>query len=342
MSEGRDIIVVGGSAGGIEAASDVLRGIPPTIPAALFIVIHSAQNSPSFIADILSRSAPLPVRYAEDREPIELGKIYVAPTDRHLIIKPGEMRVIRGPKENNFRPAIDPLFRSAAYTYGPRVIGVVLSGLLDDGAHGAQIIKRQGGATVAQAPEDAQQPSMPLAAIERVGVDRVLAAESIGPALIELASSNGHHAGGPQGEQTDVAEGAVSALRLPGNEAPSSPFICPDCGGSLWEISDGNLLRYRCHEGHGFTADTLNALQDVELEQALWTSVRLMEEQAELQRRMAHKWHAAGNHWLRLRFTDNAEDKQRAANLIREVLTLQPHHGRVPSGANLRHEYNLD
>jgi two-component system chemotaxis response regulator CheB len=339
MAEGRDIIVIGGSAGAIDAVSNVLDGVPPDIPAALFVVIHSGRDAPGFLTDIFSKRTKLKVGYAEDNEPIELGHVYVAPSDRHLLIKPGVCRIVRGPKENNFRPAIDPLFRSAAYTYGPRVIGVLLSGMLDDGAHGMYQIGQEGGVTVVQAPDDCAQREMPLSAIERVGVDHVLPSKEIGPLLHQLAQQNGFQAAGPSEEQADVTEGVVSALEVPGVENPSSPFICPDCGGSLWEVRDGNLLRYRCHAGHGVTAETLLESQSDEIEQALWTSVRLLEEQADLQKRLASQWHAAGNQWLRTRFEDNAEDRQGAAKLIRGLLTGSRQRGHPEKSPAVRREY---
>jgi two-component system chemotaxis response regulator CheB len=341
MPEARDIIVIGGSAGALNAIEDLLRDVTPDCPAALFLVIHSGQEAPGYLAKILAKMTQLEVRYAEDREPIALGTVYVAPPDRHLIIKPGEVRVVRGPKENNFRPAIDPLFRSAAYTYGSRVIGVILSGLMDDGSHGLFQIKQEGGVAVAQSAEDALQPSMPLAAIQQVGVDYVVPAAQMGSLLNDLVRAPGEVAAGPQQEQADIAEGLVSGLRvLSGDEAPNSPFICPNCGGSLWEVQEGQLVRYRCHVGHGFTAETLSALQDDELEQALWSSVRLLEEQAELQHRMAERWQSSGNQQIRERFKSNASDRIEAADLIRQLLVGRHKPGELPEQSpNIRRDY---
>jgi two-component system chemotaxis response regulator CheB len=340
MAEGRDIIVIGGSAGAINALSEILPGLDRGLPAAVLVVIHSGQESPGFLANILQRNTSIAVRYAEDREPLELGAVYLAPPDRHLLIKPGELRVVRGPKENNFRPAIDPLFRSAAYTYGTRVIGVLLSGLLDDGTYGMLQIKQQGGLLIAQSPNDASQSDMPLSAIERVGVDRVAAAADIAAVLNEVVHADVDSSAGPAREQTDVAEGLVSGLRINDGQPPSSPFVCPECGGSLWEQREGEGLRYRCHTGHGFTAATLSALQSDELEQALWTSVRLLDEQAELQRRMAGRWQTDGNVKVRARFESNAEDREHAADLIRTLLTGQSEGlGKTEAGPNILREY---
>jgi two-component system chemotaxis response regulator CheB len=341
MSEERDIIVLGGSAGGIEALEEVVRGIAPDIPAAIFVVVHMSQESPDFLAEILSKVTRLKVRYAIDREPIELGTVYIAKADWHLLIKPGEVRVVRGPKENNFRPALDPLFRSAAYTYGSRVIGGVLSGLLDDGSHGLYQIKQRGGVTIAQDPRDAIQPNMPQSAITQVGVDYVTTATEMGELLNKLTRGGEGEATGPAPEQLDVAEGAASGLEVP-NRAATSALICPECGGSLWEVHEGNLVRFRCHVGHGYSGQTLVALQDAEVEQALWTSVRLLEEQSELHRRMSENWRTSGNRQLRDRFVANAEDRKYAADLVRSLITGEKENTtRLPvDSPDLLSEYN--
>ena len=340
MAEGRDIIVIGGSAGAIEALNEILPGLDKDLPAAVFVVIHSGQEGPRLLASIFQRSSALSVRYAKDREPIELGTVYLAPPDRHLIIKPGELRVVRGPKENNFRPAIDPMFRSAAYTYGPRVIGVLLSGLMDDGTYGMSQIKQQGGLVVIQSPEDAKQPDMPRSVMDRVGADHVVMSSEIAALLTELVRADLESSGRPGDEQLDVSEGLVSAICIPGVPPPTSPFICPDCGGALWEQRDGEMLRYRCHTGHGFTAATLFGRQTDELEHALWASVRLLEEQGELQRRMAERWQSRGNDQVGARFKSNAKDREQAADLIRTMLTGQKDGlSKVKTGPSIRQEY---
>jgi two-component system chemotaxis response regulator CheB len=340
MAEGRDIIVIGGSAGALQAVIAILSQLDPKISAAVLVVLHSAENAQRYLARILERQTPLRVRYGEDHEPIELGTITIAPPDRHLIVKPGEVRVVRGPKENNFRPAIDALFRSAANTYVGRVIGVILSGLLDDGAHGLFQVKQQGGVTIAQSPDEAPEPSMPRAAIELVGVQYVLTAKEIGPLLNSLTQGAEDIESRPRQEQRDIAEGRAAGLRIAGVDSPTSPFSCPQCGGALWELRDGNLLRYRCHVGHGFSAQTLTALVSDEVEQALWTSVRLLEEQAELQRRLADKSQSEGNLSLGERFQSNVADRRYAADLIRRLLTGDGVDDATLKQPNIRGEYD--
>jgi two-component system chemotaxis response regulator CheB len=333
----RDIIVMGGSAGGIEAISRILSDLPAHLEAAIFVVVHMGQDSPNLLANIFGKAAALPVQFAADREPIELGRVYVAPSDRHLLIKRGEMRVVLGPKENNFRPALDPLFRTAATTYHARVIGVIVSGSLDDGTHGLLQIKRGGGVTIAQSPEDATQPGMPQSAIERVGMDYVKPAAEIGPFLIQLVEAGGESAGPLGIDEVDLSEGLFSALRL-GNIGAPSPFVCPDCNGALWEMRDGSVVTYRCHVGHGFETQTLLARQAMEIEQALWSAVRGFEERAALQHRTAER--TAQNAELSARMLENAKEQQRMADVVRSLLVSRHPFEEPTIGAQALREYS--
>jgi two-component system chemotaxis response regulator CheB len=314
----RDIVVIGGSAGSIEATIAILKALPGDFPAAILIVVHTGQDAPNYLANIFAKVSNLPVQYAADHEPIELGRVYVAAPDRHLLIKPGEMRVILGPKENNFRPAIDPLFRTAATTYHGRVIGVVLSGSLDDGTHGLLQIKRAGGVTIVQSPEDALQRQMPESAIDRVNVHHILPAGEIGSLLAKLVSGNGNVSSAVGQDEVDVAEGLVSSIRMNGMPAPA-PFVCPECKGALWEVHDGDAAKYRCHVGHGFATDTLLALQAIEIEQALWSAVRAFDERAALQKRTAERTDI-GNPELRRRLLEASREQQRMADVVRRLL----------------------
>jgi two-component system chemotaxis response regulator CheB len=254
-----------------------------------------------------------------------------------LLVKRGEMRVIRGPKENNFRPAIDPLFRSAATIYDGRVIGVLVSGSLDDGTHGLLQIKRQRGVTVAQSPDDALQGDMPRSAIERVGVDYIQTAAELGSLLTQLVFTRAECLTALGEDELDVSEGIVSALRLPRIASPS-PFTCPECRGALWEVNDGAVVNYRCHVGHGFAADTLLMRQAVDIEQALWSAVRGFEERAALQQRTAERQHM-DNEELRARLIAGAQEQQQMADLVRSLL-VGPHRADESRiGDSVRQEY---
>jgi two-component system chemotaxis response regulator CheB len=182
----RDIIVVGASAGGVEALQQLAASLPADFPGSLFVSVHFPEHGTSALPQILARAGPLPALHARDGEPITPGKIYIAPPDHHLLLSRHGVRVVHGPKENGNRPAIDPMFRSAAIAFGPRVIGVVMTGNLDDGTSGLAVIKRRGGKAVVQDPDDALFPSMPRSAIEHVGVDCVVPARMMGGALAQL------------------------------------------------------------------------------------------------------------------------------------------------------------
>lgn len=299
-----DIIVIGASAGGLEAVRTVVKALPSGLPASLFIVIHTSPEGPGLLAGILDRSGSLPAVTARNGMPFEHGHIYVAPPDSHLLVEDGHVRLSQGPREHRFRPAIDPLFRTAARRFGRRVIGVVLSGNLADGSHGLMLIKENGGIAIVQNPEEAVAPSMPEAALQRVDVDHVLLAEEIGPAITDLVmNGHAHSSHRPGGKQTTPAKqrGAVGAEQPTAEEpdsdaletgafpGPLSPFTCPDCGGTLWEFKSGELVRYRCHVGHGFTEQSLFVQQNGKVEDALWTALRAIEESIELRKRMADR-----------------------------------------------------
>jgi two-component system chemotaxis response regulator CheB len=320
---GRDIIVIGGSTGGIPALFELIRGLGADLPAALFVVIHTSRDNPGALAGILDRKTELIVALAKDREPIRHGRIYVAPPDHHLLLKPGFVRVVRGPQENSFRPAVDPLFRTAAKAYGPRVVGVVLSGALDDGTHGLMLVKKHGGIAIVQSPEEAVVPNMPLSAVRNVEVNHILPAAEIGPHIERLVAEplkEPFDMPRPEDIPPDVTESGPDNGKLADLQGPPSVFSCPECGGSLWEIQEGSLPRYRCHVGHGYSAESLVEEQSNGLEAALWTGLRALEDKAELCRRMADRARR-GNLVEMAQLYDRREyDARWRASLIRKVL----------------------
>ena len=183
----RDIIVVGASAGGVNALATLAEGLPPDLPASVLVALHLAPGVTSILPEILARAGRLPAVHPKDGEAYEKGKIYVAPPDHHLLVREGHLRLTRGARENLHRPAIDPLFRSAALAHGPRVIGVVLTGSLDDGTAGLSAVKRCGGTAVVQDPSDASHPSMPAAALKNVAVDHSVPLSEMAALLARLA-----------------------------------------------------------------------------------------------------------------------------------------------------------
>ncbi|HEX5690986.1 MAG TPA: chemotaxis protein CheB, partial [Roseiflexaceae bacterium] len=281
----RDMIVVGASAGGVETLKRLVAQLPADLPASIFVVLHMAANDPGYLPAILSSAGPFVAKLAEQGQPIRHGQITIAPPDKHLLLKNDQLLLARGPRENRSRPAIDPLFRSAAAAYSTRVIGVLLSGLLDDGLSGMAAIRRCGGITIVQDPDDATYPELPRNAIEAGVVDYRLPVAEMGALISQLVQVP---VAAPGVVPEDIALEAAMAERamsdVPSEErlGDMAPLSCPECGGPLWRIDDATVRRYRCHVGHGYTARTLLSEQGIEVERALWIALRTMEERARL------------------------------------------------------------
>jgi two-component system, chemotaxis family, protein-glutamate methylesterase/glutaminase len=302
-----DVVAMGASAGGLEALTRILGALPPSFGAAVFVVLHIAASGTSALPAILDRASPLPVTEARDGAAIETGHVYVAPPNRHVEIERDSMHVTRGPQENGHRPAIDPLFRSAARAYGPHLAAIVLSGTLDDGTAGLGEVSEHGGVAIVQDPDTALYPGMPRSAIRHVPVDAILALDQIAPALMRLADRS---------PPPDSAPREASVEPQP-EEAEASRFSCPDCGGPLWEVNRGDVTRFRCAIGHAYSLESLFGGQAHELEAALWAAVRLLEDRAVLLRRMGA---AVGGGTRSLGFEAQATEATDRARLIRGVL----------------------
>jgi two-component system, chemotaxis family, protein-glutamate methylesterase/glutaminase len=315
---GHDIIVIGASAGGVEALSQLVAGLPRDLAAAIFVVIHISPHGKSVLPSILNRQGKLPASHAIDGEAIAQGHIYIAPPDYHLLVKPGYIRLVKGPRENNSRPAVDPLFRTAAKAYGRRVVGVILSGTLDDGTAGLIDVKNWGGVAVVQDPNDAAYSGMPSSAIENVEVDYILPASSI-PAVLESLACEPAIAQGakPMSNESEMEPDVVEldgvAMRERGKPGVPSNF-------TLYELNKRNLLQYRCRTGHAFSSVTLLALQSEVQEEALWAAIRSLEERGELMNNMASKAHSGNRPRSAKRFQHLAREAQQRADVIREAL----------------------
>jgi two-component system chemotaxis response regulator CheB len=321
----RDVIVIGASSGGVKALRRLVAALPADLPAALFVAVHRGISLPTYLAEILDAAGPLQAVTAEEGMPFERGQIYVAPPDRHLLLGQDHVHVRRGPKENRVRPAIDPLFRSAAAHCSTRVIGMVLTGLLDDGTAGLLAIKRCGGITVAQDPADAEYPAMPRSAIVNGAADHVLRLDGMAALLRRLTSE-------PCPPPVEIPESVriealIAAQELtmhPTQEQYGrlSPLTCPECHGAMYEIHDGTLLRFRCHTGHAFTAESLSGAQAEAWERALYDALRTQEEQMTLARRMAADARCRGS----LRHADDFDRRARSyeegAEIIRRMLAV--------------------
>ncbi|MBI4788393.1 MAG: chemotaxis protein CheB [Chloroflexi bacterium] len=322
---GHDIIVVGASAGGVEALQELARGLPRDLPASVFVVLHIGSQPPEILPRILSRKSAMPCRAATDGEPIEMGRCYLGVPGHHLTLTPGHIRLDHGPKENSVRPAVNALFRSAAAYYGPRVIGVVLSGLLDDGTAGLVAIKRRGGIAIAQDPRDALFPQMPQSAIDNVRVDHIIRVAQLGSLLAHLASTPApDEIQFPLPQDMDIeakiGQGVISMDKMPKLGTPSR-LTCPDCGGTLWEMHEDDLMRFRCQTGHAYSPETLAAKQSELVEGALWAALRAMDENIALARRVAQRARKHNRLPLAESFEEKAHRAERQADTLRAVLT---------------------
>jgi two-component system, chemotaxis family, protein-glutamate methylesterase/glutaminase len=321
------IVVIGASAGGVEALIEIVRGLPPDFPAPVCVVIHIPPTAPTLLPDILTREGILPAVEGIDGEPHKAGTIYIAPPDRHLLVmRNGTLRASRGPRENRHRPAIDPLFRSAAAALGPGVVGVILTGALDDGTAGLLAVKQQGGIAIVQDPQTAVYQSMPRSALDHVEVDHVVPLQDIARVLTmvlqaPIPAATHHHRPHPDIHmEVRMAEMDPDAMQEDERPGHPSPFSCPDCGGVLWEIGDETLTRYRCRVGHAFSPESMLGAQAEKLEEALWTAAKTLEESARLSKRLARSERQRGNTWLAERFEQKEREARERVEVIRKFL----------------------
>ena len=323
--ETRNILALGASAGGVTALQRLFSAMPRGVTATVFVVQHINPTGSSILPHLLDRAGWLPAFHPRDGDRVRDGWIHVAPPDRHLLVRDGRLLVRRGAKENRTRPAIDPLFRSLAVEYGPRLVGVILTGTLDDGAAGLRAVKRRGGIAVVQDPADAEWPDMPRNAREHAAVDHCVPLDAMAPLLARRL-----------GEAVPPAPAVPADLaveaRIPEREFGTVPedsgqlgrpslFSCPDCGGNLYEVEDGSLLRYRCKVGHAFAPQALASANHDQIERAIWVALRAHEDRMILFKRLSDKAREHGHahtaeHWGRA-----ATETQRSITLLRDVLS---------------------
>jgi two-component system chemotaxis response regulator CheB len=323
-SDPAGVVVIGGSAGSISVLKTIAGSLSADLPAAVLVVVHLDRHSPSVLDEILRRVSDLPCAFARDGEKLAAGHLYIAPPDRHLIVQDGRARVIYGPRQNHTRPAIDPLFHAAADVYGPRAIGVVLSGLLDNGAQGLVAIKERGGTTVVQSPEDAAYPAMPQSALRYAEVDYVAQGSEIAEVLMKL-TSNWTPKRAPEKARTlnpvlRSHHSPPETQRLVNTIDPQAEtFVlsCPECGGPLTETAEETPRGYRCVVGHDYSVQTLRDLQSDGVERALWTALRTLRESVALRRRMIEQMESRGRDGDRI---GELEDEIAAAERDGEVI----------------------
>ena len=320
---GHDLVVIGGSAGGVEALKQVCADLPEDFPATICVTLHISPSSRSFLPELISRASKLPARHPVDGEDLKPGTIYIAPPDLHMLVRPGHIILRRGPHENRSRPAINPLFRSAAVAYRSRVIGVVLSGTLDDGSAGLIAVKLCGGLCVVQDPDDAMWPEMPRNALKKDHVDHVVPINSLAKLLTRLVREQ--PAPMPPIPPNLILEAKIAALEtfMPaehGTLGRPTRLSCPQCGGVLNEVTDEGSTRFRCQVGHAFTEDALMAAQNDELERALESAMRIHRDRVSLFRRMQHHSEQQAMPHAAARWRAGADESDHAATLISQAL----------------------
>ncbi|MBU8825594.1 chemotaxis protein CheB [Mycolicibacterium goodii] len=319
------VVAVGASAGGVEALTRLTANLSRDLSYAILVVLHMPANAPSVLARILDRAGPLPAVTAVDGALLEPGTIYVARPGRHLMVHDSRAVLSEGPTENGHRPAVNALFRSVALAYGPHTIGILLSGVLDDGVLGAAAIKRRGGVVIAQSPTDALFPAMPTNAVQAGVVDHVADAADMGGLIKQLTERTIEERDMEPDESMELENKIAMAERFStdfDSEAlgPPSGYICPDCNGSLSAVSDGN---FRCRVGHAWSADALLRARDEEVEGALWVALRSLEEKAKLSRTLAER---TGKGVMARRYLELAAEAEHAVSVLSERLAEVSRH----------------
>jgi two-component system chemotaxis response regulator CheB len=322
-------VFIGGSAGSIEALAELLARLPGDLAAPVLVVVHVSRTGITVLPAILDRVGELHAVTPTDGDALADTIVYVAPRGQHMIVEGGAVRLNEGPTEHGLRPAIDPLFRSAARAYGSRAIGVILSGMLDDGTAGLREIRARGGWTLVQAPEEAAFPNMPESAIANVDVDYVLPTAELAVRIEQLVVGASTRAGrlAPESRGT-VASFDADFDALPGMR---TDITCPQCGGVLWEEVEGRLTMYRCRSGHAYSADTLLAVQGEGLDTAIWRPIRMLHERGALLRRLAERAKMQGRMRSAAFFEQQADDALRRATEMRRAVTEAERRGVAPA-----------
>lgn len=321
----RNIIVIGASAGGFAPLQSLVSRLRPDFPAALFVVIHGSVASRPRLPETLAARATLPVRYASDGERIQNGVLLIAPADRHLLLKQDEVQLSRGARENLWRPSIDVLFRSAAVAHSSRVAGVVLSGALNDGTAGAAAICACGGAVLVQEPADSEVPEMPASVLRSLDGIRVVKSAELPDALEDVVGTVAPEHNVPEGLRTEVrfAEDPMAHQEDYPKLGKLSQNTCPECSGPLRQ-AEGNLLRFRCHTGHAFTAQVLEQRTRRDIESSLWSAIRLFQQRANLDRGLAHKESEKGRLMGADQYAMRAAEAESHASVLHDLLVRLP------------------
>lgn len=318
------IIVIGASAGGRDALCKFAATLPRDLDAAVFVVLHlSRQGIDNFLTNQLQKCTPLPCVLATDGLAIQPAHIYIAPVNHHLVLKQGAMQLTQGPVENRWRPSIDILFRTAAVHYSERVIGIILTGLLDDGTSGMQAIKKCGGTCIVQDPREAMYPDMPQSVLDNTIVDHILPVAAMSEAIQQTIANKtitGIKVPDALKAEAALAENTVTDINPINNLANQSLYTCPDCGGNLWEINEGGQARYRCHIGHAFSEQDLLRKQYESLNGTLWIALRMMEERKNLLNRLSRNEQTGNMQALANMHAERARELEIHISNLKELL----------------------
>ena len=319
----RDILAIGTSAGGFDALRFLAGEFSPDLPASVVVVIHQSSQFRSELDAILTQAGPLPASFAADGDRLEKGRIYIAPPERHLIVESEWVRLGSGPRENNARPSLDPMFRSMALCCGSRTVGAVLTGTQGDGAAGLSALKQCGGITVVQDPRDAAFGEMPAMALARARPDHVVSLAGM-PVLLEKLVRQ------PAGQpvpvpgnleyEVNIASGGRGSMNEMDRIGQRSVLACPDCHGVMWEIDEGDLVRYRCHEGHAYTAELMSLALDDNVRRAFASALRALDERTALARKLEGQARASGRNLSADSWSDKARELEEEARIIRDSI----------------------
>lgn len=319
----RDILAIGTSAGGIEALLYLAKQLPSDFPAAILLTLHLPSSRRSALGEILTRAGQLPAEFANHGDALQKGRIFIAPPGRHLLVDGETLSLGTGPRENNVRPAIDPMLRSAAVCCGHRTIGVVLTGTLGDGASGLSAINQCGGSTIVQDPRDATFPEMPLTALNRSKPHHIVA-------LVDMPALFRKLAGQPAGEpvpapssmkyEVEIARSGKLSMSEMDKIGRRSVLACPECHGVMWEIDEADLVRYRCHVGHAYSEDMMSIALEDNVRRALGSGLRALEERVALADKLHRQAVERGHRLIAAHWAERKQEFEAELEVVRQAI----------------------
>jgi two-component system, chemotaxis family, protein-glutamate methylesterase/glutaminase len=318
------VIAIGASAGGLNAISELVSQLSPDINASVLVVLHLSKAAlGEILVDRVQKNTKLTCKLAKDKERLEKGHVYIAPPDSHLLVKEDKIVIGRGPAENRFRPSIDVLFRSVAVSHGGKAIGIVLTGMLNDGRTGMWAIRQSGGHCIVQDPNEAEFPDMPLAVLESMEVDHCVSLKKMGAIVADIVGNSKPKNISPPAEivmESSISERTATSLVGVSQLGESTVYACPDCGGGLWSVKNGRITHFRCHVGHTYSEDDLMIRQSESIESTMWVALRMMEERKLLLARLAKQNMDKGLQQLGTSYQEQAAQLEVHIEKLKELL----------------------